>query len=64
MQDHDRRIGRLEGIAEQIDRRLDSLERTIAEQFREVRGQIRWLTGLLFAVLGLQVTILLKMLDS
>ena len=30
-QDHDRRIGRLEGIAEQLDRRLDSLERAITD---------------------------------
>ena len=28
-QDHDRRIGRLEDIAEQLDRRLDSIEKRI-----------------------------------
>ena len=58
-QDHDRRIGRLEGIAEQLDRRLDSLERAIAD----VRVTLRWVIGiqlttlialgsLLFSILG------------
>ena len=60
-QDHDRRIGRLEGIAEQLDRRLDAIERAIAEQGREHRQAIaeqgrqinarfdsltRWLVGM------------------
>ncbi len=46
-QDHDRRIGRLEGIAEQIGPRLDSIEcrlgsieQAIAEQGRELRQAI------------------------
>ena len=62
-QDHDRRIGRLEGIVEQLDRRLDAIERAIAELRGEVRASIRWLIGiqiasliaigsLLFSILG------------
>ena len=58
-QDHDRRIGRLEGIAEQLDRRLDSIERAIAE----LRATNRWIIGILFGVVGLQLTILLKVLN-
>ena len=65
-QDHDRRIGRLEGIAEQLDRRLDAIERAIAEQGRELRQAIaeqgrqinarfdslaRWLVGMQVASL-------------
>ena len=63
-QDHDRRIGWLEGIAEQLNYRLDSiekrinaLERAIAELRVEVRNEIaaihrrldtqfRWLVGI------------------
>ena len=74
-QDHDRRIGRLEGIAEQLDRRLDSMERAIAEQFRavqarmdgleraiaELRASLRGLIGIQFGVVGLLVSILLKL---
>ncbi len=69
-QDHDRRIGRLEGIAEQLDRRLDGIERridtverAIAELSRRTDSQFRWLVGILFGVVGLQVTILLKVLN-
>lgn len=40
-QDHDRRIGRLEGIVEQLDRRLDAIERAIAELRGEVRASTR-----------------------
>ena len=58
-QDHDRRIGRLEGIAEQLDRRLDGIERAIAE----LRATNRWIIGILFGVVGLQITILLKVLN-
>lgn len=58
-QDHDRRIGQLEGIAEQLDRRLDNIERAIAE----LRATNRWIIGILFGVVGLQLTILLKVLN-
>ncbi len=46
-QDHDRRIGRLEGMAEQFveqgrqtNARLDRIEQAIAEQGRELRQEI------------------------
>ncbi len=42
-QAHDRRIGRLEGIAEQITYRLDSLERTVAELRQTIEEQGRQL---------------------
>ena len=67
-QDHDRRIGRLEGIAEQLDRRLDDIQRTMSEQFRqlrqdirELRTSVRWLIGIQFGIVGLLVSILLKL---
>ena len=62
-QDHDRRIGRLEGIAEQLDRRLDSLERAVAELRAELRASHRWIIGILFGIVGLQITILMKVLN-
>ncbi len=67
-QDHDRRIGRLEGIAEQLDRRLDDIQRTMSEQgrqlrqdIRELRTSVRWLIGIQFGIVGLLVSILLKL---
>ena len=59
-QDHDRRIGRLEGVVEQLDRRLDTLERGLSEVRNEIaalRNEIaavnrrldthfRWLVGI------------------
>ena len=78
-QDHDRRIGRMEGIVEQLDRRLDNIERAVAEQghqlrqdiaeqghqlrqdIRELRSSVRWLIGIQFGVVGLLVSILLKL---
>ena len=49
-QDHDRRTGRLEGIAEQLNYRLDSMECAMAAGFAEVRSemrkQFRWLVGI------------------
>ena len=62
-QDHDRRIGRLEGIAEQLDRCLDSLERAVAELRAELRASHRWIIGILFGIVGLQITILMKVLN-
>lgn len=52
-QDHDRRIGRLEGIAEQLDRRLDSLE----------RGQ-RWIIGIQITTLIALGTLILSRLPG
>ena len=49
-QDHDQRIGRLEGIAEQLieqgrqfNARFDSIERTIRETNARIDSLIRWL---------------------
>jgi hypothetical protein len=47
-QDHDRRSGRLEGIAEQLNYRLDAIERAVAD----VRVTLRW-------VIGIQITTLI-----
>lgn len=58
-QDHDRRIRQLEDIAEQLDRHLDGIERATAE----LRATNRWIIGILFGVVGLQLTILLKVLN-
>ena len=66
-QDHDRRIGRLEGIAEQlteqnrqINARLDRLEQALSAQFR-------WLVGIqittLIALGSLLFSILSKLPD-
>ena len=75
-QDHDRRIGWLEGIAEQLDRRLDSIERAVVEQGRQINARIdaleqrqsaqfRWLIGIqmttLIAIGGLLLSILNKL---
>ena len=69
-QDHDRRIGRLEGITEQLDHRFEAIDRRFDAQDRrfdaqdralaELRATNRWIIGILFGVVGLQITILLK----
>ena len=60
-QDHDRRIGRLEGIAEQLNYRLDAIERAVAD----VRVTLRWVIGIqnttLIALGGLLFSILNKL---
>ena len=63
-QDHDRRIGRLEGITEQLDHRFEAIDRRFDAQDRalaELRATNRWIIGILFGVVGLQITILLKL---
>lgn len=45
-QDHDRRIGRLEGIAEQLTYRLDAIERAVAELRTRMDSQFCWLVGI------------------
>lgn len=68
-QDHDRRIGRLEGIAEQLTYRLDAIERAIADLRRDTNARFdsltRWLVGIqiasLLALGSLLVSILLKL---
>ena len=67
------RQGRMEGILEQVVTRLDSLEaaqrqeiaalrQEIASTNRRLDSQFRWLVGILFGMVGLLVTILLKVL--
>lgn len=60
-QDHDRRIGRLEGIAEQLNYRLDAIERAVAD----VRVTLRWVIGIqittLIAIGSLLLSILSKL---
>ena len=82
-QDHDRRIGRLEGIAEQLteqnrrtnahlDRLEQALEQAQAEQGRRIDAlraeitrrqdsQFRWQLGIQFGIVGLLISILLKL---
>ena len=70
-QDHDR-IGRLEGIAEQLDRRLDgierridSIERALGELSRRMDSQFRWMVGIqittLIAIGSLLLSIMSKL---
>ena len=68
-QDHDRRIGRLEGIVEQLDRRLDSIERRIdgveravADLARRMDSQFRWMVGLQITTLIALGTLILTRL--
>ncbi|MXX40087.1 MAG: hypothetical protein F4Y91_07140 [Gemmatimonadetes bacterium] len=74
-QDHDRRIGRLEGIAEQLDRRLDSIERAVVEQGRQINARIdaleqrqsaqfRWLIGIQITTLIAIGSLLLSILNK
>ncbi len=66
---HDRRIGRLEGIAEQsveqnrqTNIRLDSIERSISEVRKEVATLTRWLVGMQIATLLALGTLILSRL--
>ena len=70
-QDHDRRIGRLEGIVEQLDRRLDSIEkridnveRAIGELSRRIDSLTRWLIGMQIATLIALGTLILTRLPG
>ena len=77
-QDHDRRLGRLEGIAEQLTEqfreqarqtaaRFDAIERAIDGLRQEHRRDFRWLVGIqittLIAIGGLLLSILSKLPD-
>ena len=68
-QDHDRRIGRLEGIAEQsveqdrqTNTRLDHIERSISEVRKEIAALTRWLVGMQIATLLALGTLILSRL--
>ena len=60
-QDHDRRLGRLEGIAEQTAQAIIDLRQDI----RELRPSNRWIIGIqiasLIAIGGLSLNILSKL---
>ena len=71
-QDHDRRIGRLEGIAEQLaeqgrqtNARLDRIEQTLADQGRELRqalaDQGRRIDALTRWLVGMQLASLIAL---
>ena len=63
-QDHDRRIGRLEGIAEQLDRRLDGIERAVGELGRRIDTLTRWIIGIQIASLIAIGSLLLSILNK
>ena len=70
-QDHDRRIGRLEGIAEQLteqnrqtNARLDRIERTIDALRQEQRRDFRWLIGIQLTTLLALGTLILSRLPG
>ena len=64
-QDHDRRLGRLEGIAEQTAQAIIDLRQDIRELRGCMDGQFRWLIGIqittLIAIGGLLLSILSKL---
>ena len=66
-QDHDRRLGRLEGIAEQTAQAIIDLRQDIRELRGRMDGQFRWLVGIqitaLIAIGGLLLSILSKLPD-
>lgn len=64
-QDHDRRIGRLEGIAEQTAQAIVDLRQDMRELRADLRSSVRWIIGMqvasLLALGSLLVSILLKL---
>ena len=64
-QDHDRRIGRLEGIAEQTAQAIVDLRQDMRELRADLRSSVRWIIGMqvasLLAIGSLLVSILLKL---
>ena len=64
-QDHDRRLGRLEGIAEQTAQAIVDLRQDMRELRTDLRSSVRWIIGMqvasLLAIGSLLVSILLKL---
>ena len=64
-QDHDRRIGKLEGIAEQTAQAIVDLRQDMRELRADLRSSVRWIIGMqvasLLALGSLLVSILLKL---
>ena len=58
-QDHDRRIGRLEGIVEQLDRRLDGIERALSELRQDMAALNRRMDTLTRWLVGMQIASLI-----
>ncbi len=70
-QDHDRRIGRLEGIAEQLNYRLDAIDRALVElrqgqqqTNRRIDALTRWLVGMQIASLIAMGSLLFSILSK
>ncbi|MXX37800.1 MAG: hypothetical protein F4Y91_17970 [Gemmatimonadetes bacterium] len=70
-QDHDRRLGRLEGIIEQLteqnrqtNARLDRIEQAITEQGRRIDRLTYWLVGMYFAGFVALATLILSRLPG
>jgi len=71
VQDHEGRLGRLEGIVEQLDRRLDGMEKrldrieqAIVEVNRRIDSLTRWLVGMQLASLLALGSLLFRILDK
>ena len=64
-QDHDRRLGRLEGIAEQTAQAIVDLRQDMRELRADLRSSVRWIIGMqvasLLALGSLLVSILFKL---
>lgn len=59
--DLDRRVGRLEGFAEQVDRRLATIEQSIAELRTEIRDLRNELSKSQRWIIGIQITTLIAL---
>ena len=62
LQDHEGRLSRLEAVLEQINLRLDSLDRRLVSQGSQMNAGFRWLVGIqLTSWITLVALILLKL---
>ena len=59
--DLDRRVGRLEGFSEQVDRRLATIEQSIAELRTEIRDLRNELSKSQRWIIGIQITTLIAL---
>ncbi|WP_395398840.1 hypothetical protein ACHMW6_18680 [Pseudoduganella sp. UC29_106] len=57
---HEARIGRLEVGVEFIIKRLDDFDRRMEQGFRDLRMEMRWHTGILFAAQMAALGLLLR----
>ncbi|MGC8936830.1 MAG: hypothetical protein ACP5KV_05655 [Candidatus Methanomethylicaceae archaeon] len=56
------RVARIEGILEQMDKRLNHLESEIGEIRGEIRSLFRWTVGLIIGVWATVITLMLPIL--